>query len=184
MRPKAAGEVRVLHDAGRPMAKLTPQQLFERLDALGIGHHTVTHPPLFTVQEARALRGDLAGGHTKNLFLKDRKDNYFLLTLEEDAEIDLKRVHVLIGASGRVSFGRPDMLMALLGVEPGAVSVFCVANDVEGRVKLVLDEALMRHPVINAHPLVNTATTAISREDLVRFAQSVGHTPLVLKRGA
>lgn len=159
----------------------TPDELFSLLASLDIQVSTVRHPPLYTVAQSQALRGEIAGGHTKNLFLKDRKDAYYLLTVEEDAVVDLKQIHHLIGASGKVSFGKPEALMELLGVTPGAVTAFGVVNDTEGKVKLFLDEALMRHEVINAHPLTNEATTSIRAEDLVRFARAVGHEPQILK---
>ncbi len=148
---------------------------------LGIEVETFEHPPLFTVEESRSLRGEIPGAHTKNLFLKDKKDRYFLVTVEEDARVDLKTIHQTVGASGRVSFGSAEKLGALLGVAPGAVTVFGVLNDGEGKVTVVLDEPLMRHAVINAHPLHNEATTSIARADLLRFLQSTGHEPLILK---
>jgi Ala-tRNA(Pro) deacylase len=162
----------------------TPDQLFAFLDGLGIEVKTVTHPPLFTVADSQALRGEIAGGHTKNLFLKDKKDNYFLLTVEEDAEVDLKQIHHVIGAASRVSFGKPDRLLELLGVTPGAVTAFGIVNDTAGAVKIVFDEALMRHEIVNAHPLTNEATTSIARDDLLRFVEATGHQPLVLKLSA
>jgi Ala-tRNA(Pro) deacylase len=162
----------------------TPDELLAFLDGLGISVSTVRHPPLFTVAESQSLRGEIAGGHTKNLFLKDKKGAYFLVTVEEEAVVDLKTIHNLIGASGRVSFGKPDMLMDLLGVAPGAVTVFGAVNDTEGRVKIVLDEGLMREETINAHPLTNEATTSIRRDDLLAFLRATGHEPHVLKAAA
>jgi Ala-tRNA(Pro) deacylase len=162
----------------------TPTELFAFLDSLGIRVTTKTHPPLFTVADSQALRGEIDGGHTKNLFLKDRKDSYFLVTVDEEAEVDLKRIHHTIGAASRVSFGKPEALMELLGVTPGAVTVFGLINDREGRVRLVLDEALMRNRIINSHPLTNEATTSISAADLLRFARATGHEPTVLKVAA
>lgn len=159
----------------------TPDQLFAFLAELGISVTTMTHPPLYTVADSQALRGDIPGGHTKNLFLKDRKDQYFLLTVEEDATVDLKTIHTQIGAAGRVSFGKPEALMELLGVIPGAVTAFGVINDTENRVRLFIDEALLRHDVINAHPLTNEATTSIGTQDLLRFAKATGHDPSILK---
>lgn len=159
----------------------TPDQLFAFLAELGISVTTMTHPPLYTVADSQALRGDIPGGHTKNLFLKDRKDQYFLLTVEEDATVDLKTIHTQIGAAGRVSFGKPEALMELLGVIPGAVTAFGVINDTENRVRLFIDEALLRHDVINAHPLTNEATTSIATQDLLRFAKATGHDPSILK---
>lgn len=159
----------------------TPDELLAFLESLGIAVTTKQHPPLFTVADSQSLRGEIAGGHTKNLFLKDKKDNFFLVTVDEDAEVDLKQIHHLIGASSRVSFGKPEALMELLGVVPGSVTVFGLINDSDKRVKLVLDSALMENDVINAHPLTNEATTTISRDDLLTFVEATGHEPLVLK---
>jgi Ala-tRNA(Pro) deacylase len=154
-------------------------ELFACLDQLGIKTSTIEHPPLFTVEQSRALRGDIPGGHTKNLFLKDKKDAVFLVVAEEDAEIDMKNLHRRIG-SGRVSFGRPELLMALLGVTPGAVTPFGVINDVAERVRVILEEGLMRHERLNFHPLDNTATTTIRRDDLIAFLRHTGHEPRIL----
>lgn len=163
------------------MATSPEEELMRCLAELGIAVTMHRHPPLFTVEQSRHLRGEIPGAHTKNLFLKDRKERYFLVTAEEDAELDLKSIHRLIGASGRVSFGKPDMLMALLGVVPGAVTPFGVLNDREGRVTMVLDEALMDSEIINAHPLHNEATVSLRWDDLLRFLEATGHPPLILK---
>ena len=159
----------------------TPDDLFAFLDSLGIAVKTVEHPPLFTVADSRALRGEIPGGHTKNLFLKDKKDNYFLVTVDEQAAVDLKQIHHLIGAASRVSFGKPEALMDLLGVTPGAVTVFGLINDHRARVRLILDETLMENAVINGHPLTNEATTSIGNADLLSFARATGHEPAILK---
>ncbi len=157
----------------------SPEQLFAALDALGIAHATVQHPPVFTVEQARALRGQLPGGHTKNLFLRDKKQALYLVVAEEEAEIDLKGLHRLLGASGRFSFGSADLLREVWGVEPGSVTPFGAINDSAGRVTVVLDAAMMEHATLNYHPLVNTMTTAIARDDLVRFLESTGHMPRI-----
>lgn len=161
-------------------APMSREDLLSFLADLGIAVTTHDHPPVFTVDEAKALRDEMPGGHTKNLFLKDRKGRFFLLTVEEDATIDLKTVHARIGASGRVSFGKAEELMACLGVIPGAVTAFGVVNDTERRVTLILDEALVAHDVVNAHPLTNDATTAIATADLKRFVEETGHAWTVL----
>jgi len=159
---------------------ITPDELFTALDRLGIAHPTVTHPPLFTVEQSQSLRGTLAGGHTKNLFLKDKKGALFLVTALEDAVIDLKSLHHRVGASGRFSFGSADAMRDVLGVIPGAVTPFGAINDTAGRVTVVLDSALMQHAIVNAHPLVNTMTTSIANADLVRFLESTGHPPWIV----
>jgi len=158
----------------------TPSDLFAFLDRLGIRHTSVTHPPVFTVEEARTLRGAIPGAHTKNLFLKDKKDALFLVVALEDAEIELKSLHRRLGASGRFSFGSAELLRATLGVDPGAVTPFAALNDTDARVSVVLDAAMMRHATLNYHPLRNTMPTAIARGDLVRFLAATGHPPRIL----
>jgi Ala-tRNA(Pro) deacylase len=159
----------------------TADDLFAFLAELGISVTTITHPPLFTVVDSRALRGEIEGGHTKNLFLKDKKDNYFLLTVGEDATVDLKSIHQKIGATSRVSFGKPEALLDLLGVTPGAVTALGVINDAGCKVKMVIDSALLEHQIINVHPLTNAATTSIARDDLLLFLRATGHEPAILK---
>jgi Ala-tRNA(Pro) deacylase len=149
------------------------------LERLGIATTTVEHPPLFTVEESQALRGEIPGGHTKNLFLKDKKDKVFLVVAGEEAEIDMKSLHKRIG-SARLSFGRPELLAELLGVVPGSVTPFGALNDTAGRVNVILDAALMRHATLNFHPLENVATTNIRREDFLTFLRHTGHEPVVL----
>jgi Ala-tRNA(Pro) deacylase len=158
---------------------LSRADLFAMLDRLGIETDTVEHPPLFTVEESQALRGAIDGGHTKNLFLKDKKDHVFLLVAEEEATIDMKSLHKRIG-SARLSFGRPELLLELLGVVPGSVTPFGVVNDGARRVAVILDEPLLRHEKLNFHPLENVATTTIRREDFLSFLRHTGHPPTVL----
>src|ERR1044071_407885 len=158
---------------------ITPDELFAALDRLGIRHSTVRHPPLFTVEQSQALRGTIADGHTKNLFLKDKKGALYLVTALEDAAIELKSLHRLLGATGRLSFGSAELLRDTLGVEPGAVTPFGAINDRDRRVVVVLDRALMALDMINAHPLVNTMTTSIARDDLVKFLAETGHPPRI-----
>jgi Ala-tRNA(Pro) deacylase len=158
----------------------TPEELFAYLDRLGIAHRTVTHAPVFTVEEARTLRGQVAGAHTKNLFLKDKKDALFLVVALEEAAIELKSLHRRLGASGRFSFGSAELMRATLGVEPGSVTPFAALNDTSARVSVVLDAAMMGHDLLNYHPLRNTMTTSIGRDDLVRFLAATGHPPRIL----
>lgn len=156
----------------------TPDQLFAYLDRLGIPHATVRHPPLFTVEQSQSLRGQIAGGHNKNLFLKDKNGRLFLLVLLEEARVDLKALPAVIG-SGRLSFGSADLLRETLGVEPGSVTPFALINDPAHRVTPVLDETMMAHEILNYHPLVNTMTTSIRSADLLKFVTATGHSPLI-----
>ncbi len=161
------------------MPACSPDELFAYLDTLSIPHQTVQHPAVFTVEEARTLRGKVAGGHTKNLFLRDKKGALFLVVTSENAAIELKSLHRLLGASGRFSFGSADAMREILGVEPGSVTPFAAINDKDGRVTVVLDAAMMHEPKLNFHPLVNTGTTTISREGLLKFLEATGHRPRI-----
>lgn len=155
---------------------LDPQQLFARLDQLGIAHRTVDHSPVFTVEEAKALRGDLPGHHIKNLFLRNKKEEMWLVVALEDRAIDLKRLGDALSA-GRLSFGSAERLKRTLGVEPGSVTPLALVNDESRAVRLVLDRGLADGGPVNAHPLVNTMTTALAPADLQRFFQATGHSP-------
>ncbi len=158
----------------------TRADLMAMLARLGIATTTVEHPPLFTVEQAMALRGEVPGAHTKNLFLKDKKDALFLVVAPEDAVIDLKHLHHVIGATGRLSFGKPELLLETLGVTPGAVTAFAPINDTGGRVTVVLDRSLAEAAFVNCHPLVNTATTTIASADLLAFLRATGHEPRIV----
>ena len=150
-----------------------------RLGALGIETRTVRHPPLFTVAESKALRGALPGGHSKNLFLKDKKGVLWLIVAGEDRPIDLKALRPRIG-SAPLSFASAETLREVLGVEPGSVTPFAAINDWDGRVSVLLDARLMAFERVNFHPLINSMTTTIACEDLMRFLQATGHEPRVL----
>jgi Ala-tRNA(Pro) deacylase len=160
-------------------APLTAEELFGRLARLAIKTATVAHPPVFTVEEAKRLRGTLPGGHCKSLFLRNKKGAMWLVATLEDRAIDLKTLGERLGA-GRVSFGSPDRLLRHLGVIPGAVTPFAVVNDREGLVKVALDREMLRQNPLNFHPLRNDRTTAIAPGDLVRFLESEGHAPQIL----
>jgi Ala-tRNA(Pro) deacylase len=159
---------------------VTRTELFARLSELGIATRTVEHLPVFTVAESEKLERDIPGGHTKNLFLKDAKDRLFLVTAESHNQIDLKSLHKVLGCA-RLSFCKPELLEEVLGVAPGSVSAFALINDRACRVSFVLDARLMEYDYINCHPLENTATTSVAREDLLRLIRSCGHEPRILK---
>lgn len=160
----------------------TPEQLFARLEELGIETTTHTHPPLFTVEESQRLRGDLPGGHCKNLFFKDAKEKYWLVVMLEDRPVDIKALGIRIG-SARLSFARPERLMQVLGVLPGSVTPFALINDTAHQATVILDKAMLGLDPLNYHPLHNAATTAIKPADLIRFIEACGHTPRVVDLG-
>jgi len=153
--------------------------LYARLAALDIAWTTYAHAPVFTVEEAAGLYDSQPGGHTKNLFLKDKKDGLWLVTLRDDLRVDLTGLAKALG-SPRFSFGSAELLRETLGVEPGSVTPFAVMNDTGGRVRLVLDAGMLSLAPLNFHPLRNDRTTAISAEDLLKFARDTGHAPAIV----
>jgi len=160
----------------------TRQDLFARLAQLGIETRTVEHEPLFTVAESSKLEREIPGAHTKNLFLKDDGGELFLGVARTQTRVDLKALAKTLHA-GRFSFGKPELLMQALGVPPGSVTAFAVINDPQRRVRVVIDAELMQYDCVNCHPLENTATTNIARDDLLRFIRSCGHEPRIAMLG-
>ncbi|MBB4266471.1 prolyl-tRNA synthetase associated domain-containing protein [Roseospira visakhapatnamensis] len=161
--------------------------LFAHLERLGIATTTTTHPPVRTVGEARATYTLLPGVHCKNLFLKDAKGAVVLVVCPHDRVLDVNRLHRRLGpavGAKRLSFGKADLLMEVLGVEPGSVTPLALINDRDRRVTVVLDAEMMAAEVANYHPLVNTATTAIRTADLRRFLDSLGHVVHVVDLAA
>jgi Ala-tRNA(Pro) deacylase len=152
--------------------------LVQKLEAMGITTATREHAPVFTVEQARALRGKIPGGHCKNLFLKDARDELWLIVCLEDTRVDLKALPAKIG-SARLSFGSPQRLREALGIEPGSVTPFALINDTSAKVHVVLEKAMMEHELLNYHPLENTATTTIPSKDLERFIRACGHSPKI-----
>ena len=157
----------------------TRADLFALLSSLGIETRTHEHPAVFTVAESLSIEKAMPGGHTKNLFLKDKKDRLFLVVALNGAVIDLKTLHKILGCD-RLSFGKAELLEEVLGVKPGSVTPFSLINDKAGRVTVVLEAAMMEQPLLNYHPLENTATTAIAQGDLLRFIRATGHEPRIM----
>ncbi|MFP3944867.1 MAG: prolyl-tRNA synthetase associated domain-containing protein [Alphaproteobacteria bacterium] len=155
----------------------TRADLFAFLDRLGIETETHEHPPIYTVEEGRPLKAGLPpGGHTKNLFLKDKKGVLLLISAKDDTDVPLKGLHRHLDC-GRLSFGNAGLLREALGVTPGSVTAFALLNDSQGRVRFILDAALTRPERIYFHPLENTASTSIAPAGLIRFAEACGHRP-------
>jgi len=158
----------------------TRADLFTMFAALGIETRTHEHPAVFTVAESLEIEKMMPGGHTKNLFLKDKKHRMFLVTALHNTVIDLKTLHKTLDCD-RLSFGKAELLEEVLGVKPGSVTPFSLINDSAGRVTVVLEAEMMAQPLLNYHPLENTATTAIAQGDLLRFIRATGHEPRTLK---
>lgn len=148
----------------------TQEELLNVLTQIGISYTNHEHPAVYTVEEADKHHEGIEGVHSKNLFFRDRKKNLVLVVTLSDKPIKIKDVGNKIGHKG-LSFGKPDLLTEVLGVIPGAVTPFSVINDRENRVKVILDEEMMAHDLLNFHPIVNTATTTIQSQDLIKFME-------------
>ena len=155
------------------------QDLFALFDKWEIKTSTVEHIPVFTVDEAKKVHDQIPGGHCKNLFCKDEKGVLWLIVALEDAHIDLKAAKDRIG-SKRLTFGKPELLIEILGVEPGSVTPFGLINDRQVKTNVILDEAMMKLDQLNFHPLKNDATTTISSADLITFIKGTGHNPRIV----
>lgn len=177
--PEAETFERRLLDGSRPM---TSAELLARLESLGISQRTVSHTPVYTVAESRQLRAGFPGGHSKNLFLRNKKGHMWLVTCLEDRDIDLKSLAERLGA-GRFSFASAQRLMHYLGVIPGAVTPFAVINDSGAAVRMVLDRDLLAHDPLNFHPLDNAMTTAVSADGLMCFLEHAKHAPEIVDLG-
>ncbi|MBL4596677.1 MAG: prolyl-tRNA synthetase associated domain-containing protein [Robiginitomaculum sp.] len=149
-------------------------ELFAFLDKLGISHHTTTHEPVFTVEESAKINASLPGGHTKNLFLKDKKGRFFLISALASTQIHINSLSKTLGCA-RLSFGSADAMHQILGVTPGSVTALSLINDTDKRVTFVVDSALLTESPIYFHPLLNNASTAILPDDLLRFANATEH---------
>ncbi|HYD18250.1 MAG TPA: prolyl-tRNA synthetase associated domain-containing protein [Patescibacteria group bacterium] len=157
----------------------TPDPLFAKFSELGIVTQTYEHPAVFTVEQGAGFKHEMPGGHTKNLFLKDKKDVVWLITALQDTEIDLKKLPARINA-GRLSFGNAELMQALLGITPGSVTALGLVNDTGRQVRPILDQRIFNHDLVNCHPLRNDMTTALKPDDLVKFMKSLGYDPLIV----
>ena len=168
-----------LFELKRPLMPVTRQDLFDYLDELNINHDTLEHEPIFRVADSLELKARRPGANTKNLFLKDKAGRFFLICAQSDSEIRINKLHPVLGCK-RLSFGKPEPLLELLGMTPGSVTLFSILNDTQAQVTLILDAALLNHDIVNFHPLLNDATTAISSVDMITFAKATGHDPVIL----
>ncbi|MEM6780481.1 MAG: prolyl-tRNA synthetase associated domain-containing protein [Pseudomonadota bacterium] len=156
----------------------SPESLMTKLDDLDINYTRYDHEAVFTVAESEKLDAEIPGVHCRNLFVRDKKKNMFLVVLPNEVEVDMKKLAPVIDA-GRLSFGSADRLWENLGVRPGSVCPFAIINDIDKNVKIVLDKGMMEADIVNYHPLINTMTLGLSPSDLLKFVQDNGHEPLI-----
>jgi len=168
-----------MHADALPSPETREQTLYARLRELGIAWKAYEHVPVFTVEEAAIVNAVQPGGHTKNLFLKDKKGGLWLAVLRDDFRLDLNGLSKQIGAP-RFSFGSGELLIATLGIPPGSVTPFALINDPEHKVRVVLDKAMLELDPINFHPLRNDRTIAVSAGDLLKFIAACGHGPQIV----
>ncbi len=147
---------------------LTESDLLKLISEKGINFQIHNHKPLFTVEDSENFRGKIDGSHTKNLFLKNKKNKFFLFSCDENADVDIKRFSKSIDAKN-LSFANEKYLDEYLGIKPGSVSPYALLNDKNNVVIFYLDEKLFKSEIINFHPLVNTTTISIKTSDFISF---------------
>ena len=155
---------------------LSKEKLIKLLDESNCDYEVKEHAPLFTVEDSKSLRGSILGAHSKNLFLKDAKGQFYLLSVEENTKVDLKKIMNFIG-SKKLSFAKAEYLESILGIEPGSVSPFALINDVDKKVLFFFDKNFLNYEKLNFHPLVNTATVNIATSDMIKFIEEK-HKPI------
>jgi len=159
---------------------LCGEQIYGYLSDKKITYERLDHPPVYTAEEAERLVPKARGAHAKNLLVENRKDGrLFMLTVPFGVRVDLAATAAVLG-TGKLRFASAEIMQAVLGVTPGAVSMLALVNDREGRVTLVLDQSLSEADAVQCHPLVNTATLVIDRDNLSRFLSATRHEPKVL----
>lgn len=150
------------------------QSLLKELEQLGIHYDYISHPAVFTSEQANRAMPDLSSAHCKNLFVKDRTGKKWLLTIPDDKRADLKVVAEKIG-SARLSFCSAEEMMECLGIAPGSVTPLAVINDTKNQVELIVDKNIMDWDTIHCHPMINTATISISPTDFKKFIEYTNH---------
>lgn len=166
--------------SGETVEDAAYRRLFERFEILSIGAKVVPYPEHATVEEGKALRGAMTGTFTKNLLLKDKKGQHFLMAIHEDRVLDLKAAGSLLGAKGHLSFVAGERMSALLGVQPGALTPLGLLNDAMAVVTVVIDASLMTDDQLNFHPLRQTESVGLAPRELVAFVRSCGREPLIV----
>lgn len=162
---------------------MPPEALLKKLEDRGIPYTLYRHQPVFTVAESQSIDRDIPGAHVRNMFIRDKKEVMFLVTLRHETMIDLKKLPDVINC-GRISFGSPDRLWKYLGIRPGSVNPFCILCDTEKQVTLILEKAMMEEDIINVHPMDNSMTVGIKPADLLRLLDDHGVKPIIIDLSA
>ena len=158
---------------------ITSNDLIQYLDKLGIEYKIFDHDPIFTVAEGEHLKANIPGVHCRNLYMRDKKKNNYLLVLANETEVDLKKLSDLF-ESGRLSFGSSDRLWEHLGIRPGSVNPFTIMNDTNDKVRLFLDADMMDAEIVNYHPMDNAQTISLKPSDLIKFIESLYHNYTII----
>ena len=152
----------------------TPEMLFNLLKELNISYELHHHEAVYTVAESEKIDAKIAGTHCRNLFLRDKKKNNYLLVLPVTVDVDMKKLPDIFGAK-RLSFGSGERLWEYLGVRSGSVCPFCIVNDTDNNVQIYLEKSMMEADVVNFHPMLNTMTVSLAPDDLLKFIATTNH---------
>lgn len=152
----------------------TQKDLLKILEKQEVAYKLYEHEPIFTVEQGEPLKKSIPGVHCRNLFLRDKKKRMFLITAANETKIDLKKLSSVLDC-GRLSFGSAERLWDNLGIKQGSVNPFCIMNDKQGQVRIILDKYMMEQEIMNVHPMDNAFTVGLSPLDLTRFIESTDH---------
>lgn len=153
--------------------------IFKILDELKIKYDVLEHQAVYTVEEAKQLEDMIEGLGCKNLFLTDKKENYFLLVLEENKKANLKELAKLLNVS-KLTFASEEALQEILGLEPGSVTPLSIINDKENKVLLIIDNDIVDKKIL-VHPNTNTKTMSIEFKDIEKLIEHTNHKYILYK---
>jgi len=159
---------------------LSEEEFLDYLDSNHISYQRLTHPAVYTCEQAERFRPKSQGVSTKNLFLADKKQaNFYLVMLACEKRLDISQLGQRLGSS-KLHFGNEARLLEFLGVTPGAVTVLGLVNDTGQRVSLFVDRQIWGEEYFLCHPLVNTATLLLAKPSLVKFFELTDHKPHII----
>ena len=158
----------------------SPHAVLKIMDSLQIHYELHEHEPVFTVAESEKIDKKINAHHTRNMFLRTKKKKNYLITLSHDTPIDLKKLDSLIEGASRFSFGSPDRLMEVLGVYPGSVTPLSAMNADPDNLSVILEKKMMEADYVAYHPLINIMTVVIKPDDLIKFLNHYGHSPIII----
>lgn len=173
------------HTEGRLEKEL---RVYDLLDSLGVSYQRVDHEAAMTMDACEEIDRTLSEGVEegvsicKNLLLCNRQEtDFYLLLIPGDKPFKTKYLSAQIG-SARLSFAKAEYMEAYLDITPGSLSVMGLMNDHEGRVRLLIDEDVLKPTYFACHPCINTSSLRFATKDLTdKVIPAMDHEPTIVK---